>query len=75
MATVVNIYDAKTHFSRLVDRVASGEEIIIAKAGKPIIKLVPVEAAEPRQPGLLKGMDFPDELFGPLSEDELDDWE
>ena len=75
MATVINIYEAKTHFSRLVDRVASGEEIVIARAGKPVVRLVPIESAGPRQPGLLKGVDIPDELLGPLSGDELDDWE
>ncbi len=37
----VNVHEAKTHFSRLLDRVAAGEEIVIAKAGKPIAKLVP----------------------------------
>ncbi|WP_421760565.1 type II toxin-antitoxin system Phd/YefM family antitoxin [Devosia sp.] len=39
----VNIHDAKTHLSRLVDRVAKGETVIIAKAGKPMVKLVPLE--------------------------------
>jgi prevent-host-death family protein len=49
-----NVHDAKTHFSRLLDRVAQGEEIIIAKSGRPVAKLVRV-AAEPRKPGRLKG--------------------
>lgn len=53
MATF-NVHDAKTHFSRLLDRVAQGEEIIIAKSGRPVAKLVRV-AAEPRKPGRLKG--------------------
>lgn len=51
---VFNVHDAKTHFSRLLDRVAQGEEIIIAKSGRPVAKLVRV-AAEPRKPGRLKG--------------------
>jgi prevent-host-death family protein len=38
----VNVHAAKTHFSRLVDQAAAGEEIIIAKAGKPVAKLVPL---------------------------------
>ncbi len=45
---------AKTYLSRLLDRVAAGEEIVIAKNGKPVARLVPVRA-EPRRPGRLKG--------------------
>jgi prevent-host-death family protein len=44
----VNIHEAKTHLSRLLRRVAAGEEIVIARAGKPVARLVP--AAEPKQP-------------------------
>lgn len=52
----VNIHDAKTHFSRLLDRVAKGEEIVIAKAGRPVAKLVPHRApAGPRTPGGWEG--------------------
>jgi prevent-host-death family protein len=52
----VNIHEAKTHLSKLVDRAASGEEIVIARAGKPVAKLVPyLEPREPRKPGALKG--------------------
>jgi prevent-host-death family protein len=51
---VFNVHDAKTHLSRLLERVARGEEVIIAKSGRPVAKLVPV-AAEPRRPGRLKG--------------------
>jgi prevent-host-death family protein len=39
----VNMHEAKTHLSRLVERAAAGEEVVIAKAGKPVAKLVPVE--------------------------------
>jgi prevent-host-death family protein len=49
-----NVHDAKTHLSRLLERVAQGEEVIIAKSGRPVAKLVRV-TAEPRQPGRLKG--------------------
>lgn len=53
---LVNIHEAKTHFSRLVERVSRGEEIVIGKAGKPIAKLVPyTEASGPRSPGAWKG--------------------
>ncbi|HEX4506242.1 MAG TPA: type II toxin-antitoxin system prevent-host-death family antitoxin [Alphaproteobacteria bacterium] len=41
----VNIHDAKTHLSRLVDQAAQGEEFVIAKAGKPMVKVVPLDAA------------------------------
>jgi len=53
---VTNIQEAKTHLSRLVERAAGGEEIVIAKAGKPMAKLVPYRPAqEPRKPGFWKG--------------------
>jgi len=51
---VFNVHDAKTHLSQLLARVAQGEEVIIAKSGRPVAKLVPV-ASEPRRPGRLKG--------------------
>jgi prevent-host-death family protein len=54
--TVFNIHEAKTHFSRLIERVLSGEEIIIAKAGKPVARIVAIEAGvSPRVPGTDKG--------------------
>lgn len=53
---VVNIHAAKTHLSRLVDQAAAGEEIIVAKAGKPLVRLVPFTKPKPRRtPGFLKG--------------------
>ena len=54
----VNIHDAKTHLSRLIDRAARGESIIIAKAGQPMAKLVPLDAPaarERRRTGFLMG--------------------
>jgi len=75
MPTTVNIYDAKTQFSRLVARAAAGEEILIARAGKPIVRLVSIATAAPRRPGLLKGLTVPDALFEPLPPDELARWE
>lgn len=55
--TVANIHEAKTHFSRLIERVAAGEEIIIGKAGKPVARLVPYreEPHPERKPGSWKG--------------------
>ena len=51
---VFDVHDAKVRLSHLLDRVAQGEKIIIAKRGRPVAKLVRV-AAEPRKPGRLKG--------------------
>jgi prevent-host-death family protein len=56
MGKPVNLYDAKTQLSKLVDRAADGEEIIIAKAGKPRARLVPLaEKKKERRPGVWKG--------------------
>jgi prevent-host-death family protein len=64
MSTTVNLYEAKTQLSRLIERVAAGEEIIIAKAGKPRARLVPVQpSAEPREPANLLGITFIAEDF------------
>jgi prevent-host-death family protein len=52
----VNIHEAKTHLSRLLRRVAAGEEIVIARAGRPIARLVPIESSRPdRRLGAWKG--------------------
>ena len=52
----INIHEAKTHLSRLVEDVASGSEILIAKGGRAMARLVPLRRDEtPRRPGLLKG--------------------
>jgi prevent-host-death family protein len=65
---VVNMHEAKTHLSRLVERVEAGEEIVIGRAGKPVAKLVPYqEERVQRRPGALKGKiwiadDFDDDL-------------
>jgi prevent-host-death family protein len=66
-----NVHDAKTHLSRLLERVAQGEEIIIAKSGRPVAKLVRV-TAEPRKPGRLKGrIRFAPDFDAPLPEEIL----
>lgn len=75
MPEVVNLYDAKTQLSRLIDRATAGEDILIARAGKPLVRLVPVDDMRPRQPGLLKGLVVPDAVFDPLPEDEQALWE
>jgi prevent-host-death family protein len=53
---LVNTHEAKTHLSRLIERAVDGEEIIIGKAGKPLVRLVPFRAeASPRAPGAWRG--------------------
>lgn len=73
----VNIYEAKTSLSELVERAAAGEEIIIAKAGKPKARLVPLESALPKRvPGLGKGKwKVADDFDAPLPPDVLDRFE
>lgn len=68
MTDTVNLYDAKTNLSKLVDRAAAGEEIIIAKAGKPKAKLVPYRAGKKRKFGQnLLGITYiADDFDGPL---------
>ena len=55
MARVMNLYDAKTHLSALVDEAAAGQEVVIAKAGRPLAKLVPLRAVARRRPGRARG--------------------
>lgn len=74
MSTIVNVHEAKTHLSRLLERVRAGEEFILTKAGKPCARLVPLEPREERQPGLVKGR-ITDAFFEPLPEEELKAWE
>lgn len=75
MGTTVNVHEAKTHFSKLLERAHAGEEIVVAKAGKPYAKLVPLAAEKPRrQPGRLKGL-ITDAFFEPLPPEELKLWE
>jgi prevent-host-death family protein len=53
---IINIHEAKTHFSSLLKKVRAGKEMVIAKAGKPVAKLVPIKSVKVvRKPGLLKG--------------------
>jgi prevent-host-death family protein len=74
MAQTVNVYEAKTHLSRLLERVVAGEEIVIARAGRPVARLVPVSRRiEPRVPGSWRGRvriaaGFDDELPDEIAE-------
>jgi len=71
---IINIHEAKTHFSRLLARVHNGEEIVIAKSGQPYARLVPIAAPQQRVPGIAKGA-VTDAFFEPLPEEELASWE
>ena len=73
---MVGIHEAKTHLSRLLRRVAAGEEIVIAKGGKPVARLVPVAPPERRALGRDKGLfEVPVDFDTPLPDDVLDSFE
>jgi prevent-host-death family protein len=74
MALQVNVHEAKTHLSKLLARVSAGEEVIIARAGKPIARLVPItERPQKRVPGSAKGKVFISPDFDtPLPESVLE---
>ena len=77
MSEIVNMHEAKTTLSRLVERALAGEEIVIARNGEPLVKLVPVsKELKPRVPGLYEGKIWiaPD-CFDPMTEEESDLWE
>ena len=69
----INIHEAKTHLSRYVEEAAAGEEIIIAKAGKPVAKLVPLQPRPQRRKlGIAAGeFTVPDDFDAPLPDDVL----
>lgn len=71
---IVNIHEAKTHLSRLVDKAAKGEPFIIAKAGKPLVKVIPLDDPSQKKPemfGFMKGrVRVPDD-FDRMFEDEI----
>jgi prevent-host-death family protein len=71
----VNIHEAKTHLSRLVDQAAKGEPFVIAKAGKPLVKVVALDTPEPRPPkrlGFMAGeIAIPDD-FDRMAETEIE---
>src|SRR6185436_8755849 len=75
MATV-NVHEAKTHFSKLLAQVSAGEEIIIAKAGKPVARLAPIvpKPVKKRVPGIDKGRVWMSADFDIMSKRELNDW-
>lgn len=74
---IVNIHAAKTHLSRLIEEACAGEDVVIARNNEPVVRLVPVDASEPRkQFGSMKDLiEIGPEFFEPLPADELDAWE
>ena len=70
----INIHEAKTNLSKLLERVRAGEEIVISRRGVPIARLCPLKSPKKRSPGLLKGV-VDEAFFVPLPDEELDAWE
>jgi len=72
----VNIHEAKTHLSRLIDEVDKGGEVVIARAGKAVARLVPVDKPARRKLGALAGrFEVPADFDAPLPDDWLDAFE
>lgn len=73
MAQTVNIHDAKTNLSKLVEKANSGETIIIAKAGKPMVKIVPLGAqSAPRRLGFMQGQFTVPDDFDRMGESDIE---
>jgi len=73
--TEVNIHEAKTHLSRLLQKVAQGEEVIIAKAGRPVAKLVKIESVSKRQFGSATGtIKFTPGWDAPMTDEEFEEF-
>ncbi len=76
MTVIVNVHQAKTHLSKLLDRAHAGEEIVLAKAGKPYALLGPLPPPDiGRRPGRLADQSVGPEILLPLPLGELDAWE
>lgn len=74
--TEVNIHQAKSQLSRLLRRVAAGEEVVIARAGKPVARLVPYAVPRRRVLGCDAGrLEIPDDFDAPLPEDVVESFE
>lgn len=71
----INMLEAKTQLSKLIERALAGEEIVIARAGKPTVKLVPVVQVPDRKPGRLRGKGWiADDFDAPLAQDQQTLW-
>jgi prevent-host-death family protein len=74
MTITMNVAEAKAKLSELLDAAAAGDDVVIARAGTPVARLVPVGAPAPRRLGFL-AVSVDDGLFAPLADDELAAWE
>ena len=74
MASTVNIYDAKTQLSQLINRAELGEEIVIARNGRPVARLVPFSRRPDRTPGLFAGHYVIAADFDEFTADDEADW-
>ncbi|MDO5682696.1 MAG: type II toxin-antitoxin system prevent-host-death family antitoxin [Propionibacteriaceae bacterium] len=74
MSTVINVQEAKTHLSALIARAEAGEDIVIARSGRPILRLVPIQDPPPREFGHM-AFSVPDDFDAALDDDELATWE
>ena len=73
---MVNVHQAKTQLSRLLARVEAGEDVVIARRGEPVARLVGCKPRSKRQPDVLKGkVIIPESFLEPLPEEELAAWE
>jgi prevent-host-death family protein len=76
MTEIVNMHQAKSSLSRLVERALAGEDVVIARNGEPLVRLVPIpKQREPRVPGRSKGRIWIAPDFDTMTEEELKDWE
>ena len=76
MTEIVNMHQAKSSLSRLVERALAGEDVVIARNGQPLVRLVPIpKKREARVPGRSKGPIWIAPDFDEMSEEELKDWE
>ena len=73
---IATIHEAKTNLSKLIEQAERGEEVVIARGKKPVVKLVPIEEAPKKRPfGLYKGeFEVGPGFFEPLPDDELEAW-
>ena len=74
MGTMVNVYEAKTQLSQLLNRVEQGEEIVIARNGHPVARLVPIPVRPDRTPGLFAGQFLIADDFDEFTAQDEIDW-
>ncbi|MBN1961623.1 MAG: type II toxin-antitoxin system Phd/YefM family antitoxin [Deltaproteobacteria bacterium] len=68
-----NIHEAKTHFSKLLERAHSGDEVIVAKSGRDYARIVPINSNIDRRPGTFKGQ-IKGDITGPITNDDESNW-